>query len=81
MILQFGLACVMIWLMNHVFIIREIVQHTPNWRDPDVTGEDIAQNFIRNTSFERLHFIKNLHQFNQPMLISGLSLLVLGMFL
>lgn len=81
MFLQLGGACLCIWVMNWVFMIREVLQHTPNWRDGDVDGEEIVQNFMMNTPLDRLMFIQKLAQINPMMFVSGIVLLMFGLLL
>lgn len=74
--LAFGVC--FIWFANIVWMVREFIQHTPNWKDEDVTSEEIIQNFMANTPLERLEFIRKVAEFNPLIGMTGLALIALA---
>lgn len=77
-LLPIGIALCIIWFMNLVWIVREFVRHTPNWKDEDVTSDEIVQNFMANTPLEKIEFIMKIAEFNPVLGMSGLSCLLLA---
>ena len=76
MFMQLGAACLVIWAMNWYFMLREILQHTPNWLEDQVSADEITQNFLANTPLERLIFIQKLARMNPLFLLSGAVMLL-----
>ena len=81
MFMQLGAACLAIWAMNWYFMLREFLQHTPNWREDEVDSDEIIQNFLANTPLERLMFIQKLAQMNPLFLMSGAVMLLFGLLI
>jgi hypothetical protein len=79
MIMQLGLGLWLLALMNNGYILREIYRHTPNWRDKDVTPDDMVKNFMTNTPPDRLEIIGKMGQANPALLIGGTLCVVLAM--
>jgi hypothetical protein len=79
MILQVGVAFLMIWLMNWLWMLWEILRHTPNWRDNDVDSDEIAQNFMTNTPIEKLQMIQKISEVNPMLGMTGVAFLLLAM--
>jgi hypothetical protein len=71
MIMQLGLGLWLLALMNNGYIIREIYKHTPNWRDENVTSDELLQNFMTNTPLDRLEMISKLGKTNPALFIGG----------
>jgi len=65
MILQLGIGMICIWLMNHGYILREVLRSTPNWLDTDINAEQIVQNFIANTPLEQIKLIVTIAHSNK----------------
>lgn len=70
-----------IWFMNLAWLIREVLKHTPNWRDEDVDSDEIVQNFMTNTPMERLEFIQKIGQINPMIGLSGVMFLLFALIL
>lgn len=76
MIIQTGLALLLIWLMNWIWMIREVLRHTPNWRDKDVESDEIVQNFMNNTPLERMLFIQKIGEMNPIIGVSAIAIIL-----
>jgi hypothetical protein len=79
MIMQLGLGMLLLALMNNGYIVREVYKHTPNWRDEDVTSDDLVKNFMTNTPPDRLQLIGMISKANPTLLIGGALCIVLAM--
>jgi hypothetical protein len=79
MFLQVGVAFLMIWLMNWLWMLWEILRHTPNWRDDGVDSDEIAQNFMTNTPIEKLQMIQKIAELNPMLGMTGVAFLLLAM--
>jgi hypothetical protein len=64
MMLQIGLALLIIWIMNIMFIVYALLKHTPNWRDEDTETMDLLQNFMTNASLPQIQMIQNVIKMN-----------------
>jgi hypothetical protein len=64
MLLQVGLALLVIWIMNLVFIIASLLKHTPDWRDKDTASADLLQNFITNATIVQIQMLQNAVKMN-----------------
>jgi hypothetical protein len=64
MLLQVGLALLVIWIMNIMFILIALLQHTPNWRDKDTESSDLLQNFITNATIVQVQMLQNAIKMN-----------------
>lgn len=58
MLLQIGLALLVIWVMNLMLIIYALLSHTPNWRERD-NSTDLMLNFIANASTVQIQMLHN----------------------
>jgi hypothetical protein len=81
MIAQLGLAFIVIWAGNLMWMIYQVVRHTPNWRDKDVDINEIMTNFVTNTTQEQLEMIRRVSQVNPMMGMSGVMLLLMAWIL
>lgn len=81
MILQIGTAFLMIWILNWLWMLWEILRHTPNWRDEDVNADEIAQNFMTNTPLEKLQMIQKVSEVNPMFGMTGVTFLLLAMII
>lgn len=78
MILQTGVAFLTIWILNWMWMFWEIIRHTPNWKEEDVTSDEIVQTFMTNTPLEKLEMIQKVAQVNPLLFLSGIALLLFG---
>lgn len=79
MFLQLGLACVIIWFINILWISWVVIKHNPDWRDQDkVDAEKIIMNFMSNASPETIEWIRRISTHNPMFGMCGLSLLLLS---
>jgi hypothetical protein len=46
MFIQLGLTCFFICAINLIFMVREVVHYTPNWKDTDVDADEISVTFL-----------------------------------
>ncbi len=81
MILQFGAAVLLIWLMNWMWIFYEIIRHTPNWTNKEVDSDEIVQNFMTNSTFEKIEMIQKVGKMNPALGMIGASLLLIAMII
>lgn len=59
MFLQIGLALGMIWLMNLLFIVVDILKHA-SFGDDDEEGDKVVEKWMMNTPLERIQMIQNI---------------------
>lgn len=59
-LMQLGVGMLAIWVINILMIMIEIIKSTPNWTDDDIDADEIVQNFLTNTSLERIEFVQKL---------------------
>lgn len=74
--LQLGIAFIFIWFFNLIWMIREILKHTPNWKDHDVDTDEIIKNFMANTPLERMEMIHKIGEINPLIGLSAISMLL-----
>lgn len=79
MFLQLGAGLLMIWMFNWLWMLWEILRHTPNWRDSEVDSDEIVQNFMMNTPIERLQMLQKINEINPLMGMSGVFFLLFAM--
>jgi len=60
MIMQLGIAMLLMWAATHIAIFVELIRYTPNWRRDNSSAEEIALNFIMNAPPERIMFLGRL---------------------
>lgn len=65
MILHIGLAMALIVVLNWITMIYEVIKHTPNIKDDDVTANDIIHNFMKNTDLRTIQRLEVLVQINK----------------
>lgn len=81
MFMQMGLAFMVIWAGNFVWMIYQVVKHTPNWRDEDVTSDDILNNFMMNATLEQIEMLRKVAQINPMMGMGGVTLLLMSLII
>ena len=77
--IQIGMTLLVIWLMNFMWIIWEVLRCTPDWKDEGTDVETIAQNFLMNSSPEKIQFIKNVGEVNPWIGLSAVTVILLAM--
>jgi len=78
MIIQFGAAFLMIWLLNWMWMFYQIIRHTPNWRDEGVDADEIVQNFMTNAPLELIEKIQTIGQANPFLFVAGITMILMG---
>lgn len=81
MVVQMGVAFLCIWLGNLFWIIFQVVRYTPNWRDDNVSVEDIMMNFMTNATLDQIEFIRKVSQINPMIGMSGVALLLMALII
>jgi hypothetical protein len=79
MFIQLGLTCFFICAINLIFMVREVVHYTPNWKDTDVDADEISSNFLANATPESLKFIRQISNTNKAFFMSGLFMIMVSL--
>jgi hypothetical protein len=81
MIMQLGLGALLLALMNIGYIIIEVFKHTPDWRNEDVSSDDVVKNFMTNSPPETLKIIGLMSKANPALIIGGILCIVLAILI
>ena len=76
MITGFGLALLLLWFLNTVWVLIEVLKHTSDWKDID--AEKVIMNFMANTPPKRMELISQVTTVNPMIGLSGLVIIIFG---
>lgn len=79
MITGFGLALLLLWFLNIVWIFIEVLKHTSDWEDVD--AEKVIMNFMSNTPPNRMELIYKVAEVNPMIGLSGLVIVIFSMII